>query len=77
MIDRTLCPSTRIAMISGDEYDLLTREARRYHLTPAGRCKAVKRRYRRRYRAQVRLALRWLVGMWAPYGHGAVDNLGL
>ena len=41
----------KIAMKSGDEYDVLTRARKMYLYTKrAGVCKSVKRRYNRRFR---------------------------
>ena len=39
----------RTALISGDEYDTLTR-ARKYHANRPGVCKAIKRRHNKRQR---------------------------
>ena len=50
MIRRYLTP-----MVSEDEYDALTREARRWYRWRPGRLRAVKRGYRRRNRRAVRL----------------------
>ncbi len=54
-------PSARIPLISGDEYDGLSRRCRKYYRFGPKARRYVKMAYRRRYRQLERLALRFMV----------------
>jgi len=47
----------RIRMIDGDEYDLLTRARKLFHLRP-GEARLVKKKYNRRFRKKAKAELR-------------------